>query len=212
VTERLGLIVADSSPLITLGAAGALDCLLLPGVPVFIPDMVYTEVTHDMARLGAGEVATWIRAHEGQVQIVPTEEYAEFEALRTINPNTRFQDRGERASLEVLRHKTAADPELQAMLLFEDSDIRRRRFVLLLPERVTAISTGDFLHELEAAGRIQSADHILDEAAARGRNVEQQRQSTAAADPAARAMLRAQLTWSGPEQEQQQEPGQSPSR
>jgi hypothetical protein len=132
--------------------------------------------------------------------------------LRTINPNTRFQDRGERASLEVLRHKTTADPELQAMLLFEDSDIRRRRFVLLLPERVTAISTGDFLHELEVAGRIQSADHILDEAAARGRNVQQQRQSTAAADPA-RAMLRAQLTWNDPqEQEQGQEPGQSPSR
>src|SRR2546430_440722 len=90
-------------------------------------------------------------------------------------PNVEARQR-ERASLEVLRHKTAADPELQAMLLFEDSDIRRRRFVLLLPERVTAISTGDFLHELEAAGRIQSADHILDEAAARGRNVEQQRQ------------------------------------
>jgi hypothetical protein len=106
---------------------------------------------------------------------VPTEAYAEFEALRTINPTTRFQDRGERAALEVLSYKTAADPELHAMLLFEDSDIRRRRFVRLLPERVTAISTGDFLQELEAAGRIQSADHILDEAAARGRNVEEQR-------------------------------------
>jgi hypothetical protein len=44
MTARLGLIVTDASPLITLGAAGALDCLLLPGVPVFIPDMVYTEV------------------------------------------------------------------------------------------------------------------------------------------------------------------------
>ena len=59
MTARLGLIVTDASPLITLGAAGALDCLLLPGVPVFIPDMVYTEVTHDMARLGASEVAMW---------------------------------------------------------------------------------------------------------------------------------------------------------
>jgi hypothetical protein len=209
VTQRLGLIVTDASPLITLGASGALDCLLLPGVPVFIPDMVYTEVTHDMARLGAGEIAAWLRAHEGQVQIVPTEVYAEFEALRAINPNTRFQDRGERAALEVLNYKTSADPELQAMLLFEDSDIRRRSFVRLLPERVTAISTGDFLHELETAGRIQSVDHILDEAATRGRNVEQQRQPTAAADPA-RAMLREQLTWSGPPDEQEPEP--SPSR
>jgi hypothetical protein len=175
-----------------LGAAGSLDCLLLPGVPVFIPDMVYTEVTQDLARLGAGEVVRWIQAHEGQVQIAATEVYVEYEALRVINPNTRFQDRGERAALEVLNYKTAADPELQALLLFEDTDIRRRRFVRLLPERVTAISTGDFLQELEAAGRIQSADHILDEAAARGRNVEEQRQPTAS-DPA-RTVLREQLT------------------
>ncbi len=201
MTERLGLIVTDASPLITLGAAGSLDCLLLPGVPVFIPDMVYTEVTQDMARLGAGEVARWIQAHEGQVQIAATEVYAEYEALRLINPSTRLHDRGERAALEVLNYKTAADPELEALLLFEDNDIRRRRFVRLLPERVMAISTGDFLQELEAAGRIQSADHILDEAAARGRNVEEQRQPTAS-DPA-RIALREQLTrrQSPPEQE-----------
>ncbi len=192
MTERLGLIVTDASPLITLGAAGALDCLLLPGVPVFIPDMVYTEVTRDMARLGAGEVVGWLQAHGDQVQIAATTVYAEYEALLAINPNTRFEDRGERAALEVLSYKTAADPALQALLLFEDSDIRRRSFVRLLPERVSAISTGDFLHELEAAGRIQSADHILDEAAARGRNIEQQRQPTAS-EPA-RATLREQLT------------------
>ena len=125
-----------------------------------------------MIRLSSGlaRFATWIRAHEWQVRIVPTQEYADFEALRTINPNTRFQDRGERAALEVSRHKTTADPEAQAILLFEDSDILRRRFVLLLPERVTAISTGDFVHELEAPERIQSGDHILDKAAARRRN------------------------------------------
>jgi hypothetical protein len=103
-----------------------------------------------------------------------------------------FSKISERAALEVLSYKTAADPELQALLFFNDSDIRRRSFVRLLPERVSAISTGDFLHELEAAGRIQSADHILDEAAARGRNVEQQRQPTAS-EPAHTA-LRDQLT------------------
>jgi hypothetical protein len=203
MTERLGLIVTDASPLITLGAAGSLDCLLLPGVPVIIPDMVYTEVTQDIARLGAGQVVRWIQAHEDQVQIAATEVYAEYEALRVINPNTRFQDRGERAALEVLSYKTAADPELQALLLFEDSDIRRRSFVRLLPERVTAISTGDFLHELEAAGRIQSADHILDEAAARGRNVEEQRQPTA--NDAARTVLREQLTTRRPPPEPEPE-------
>jgi hypothetical protein len=208
VTERLGLIVTDASPLITLGAAGSLECLLLPGVPVIIPDMVYTEVTQDMARLGAGEVVRWIQAHERQVQIAATEVYAEYEALRVINQNTRFQDRGERAALEVLSYKTAVDPELQALLLFEDSDIRRRSFVRLLPERVTAISTGDFLHELEAAGRIQSADHILEGAAARGRNVEEQRQPQTASEPA-RAALREQLTRRNPAPEHEQDPDRS---
>ena len=91
--------------------------------------------------------------------------------------------------------------------MFEDTDIRRRRFVRLLPERVTAISTGDFLQELEAAGRIQSADHILDEAAARGRNVEEQRQPTAS-DPA-RTVLREQLTRRSPPPEHETEPDRS---
>jgi hypothetical protein len=76
--------------------------------------------------------------------------------------------------------------------LFEDSDIRSREFVRVLPERVTALSTGDLLHELEAAGRIQSSDAILDRAAERGRNVEAQRRPVAG-EPA-RAMLRERLS------------------
>jgi len=59
VTQRLGLIVTDASPLITLGAAGALSCLLMPGVPVLVPDMVYAEITRDMTRLGADEIVDW---------------------------------------------------------------------------------------------------------------------------------------------------------
>lgn len=80
MTQRLGLLVTDASPLITLAAGEALECLTMPGLPV------YEEVTRDLARIGA---------------------------------------------------------------------------------RAT---TGDLLHELEAAGRIQSADRILDVAAAKDRN------------------------------------------
>ncbi len=191
MTKRLGLIVTDASPLITLGAARALSCLTIPGVPVFIPDMVYAEVTRDTAKLGAEEVVEWIRVNLGQVQIVPTLIYAEFEAVRGVNPNTRFRGRGEQAALEVLSYEIVADPDLRALLLFEDNDIRSREFVRLLPERVTALSTGDFLQELENAGKIQSSEHILDEAAARGRNVEEQRRPIAS--ETARALLREQL-------------------
>jgi hypothetical protein len=204
VTERLGLIVTDGSPLVTLGAAGALDCLLMPAVPAFIPDMVHTEAAHDMARLGAGEVATWIRAHEGQVRTVPTEVYAEFEALRAINPNTRFQDRGERAALEVLNYKIAADPDLQAMLLFEDIDIHRRRFVHLLPERVRAISTGDFF-----AGTGSGGPHPISRSySRRSRGARAQCRTAAAADDRGRTGPRhaARANWPSAEPEPEPAP------
>jgi hypothetical protein len=77
----------------------------------------------------------------------------------------------------------------EALLLFEDSDIARRQAII--DERVSLITTGDFLRELETAGLIQSADYILDRAAERGRNVERQRQ--AGSDASTRVRLRQQL-------------------
>lgn len=182
------LIVTDASPLITLAAADALDCLTMPGLRVLIPDMVYAEVTRDLARLGAAGIVAWVRARADQVTIAPTEVFSEFQALQTLQADIRSGGRGEQAALEVLSAEIAANPDLQAVLLFEDNDIRSRSFVRLLPERVSPVSTGEFLAELEAAGRIQSADHILDEAAARGRNVEHQR--GADPDPELRDRLR----------------------
>lgn len=56
MTRRLGLLVTDASPLITLAAAEALDCLTIPGLRVLIPDMVYFEVTQDLAKTGAEDI------------------------------------------------------------------------------------------------------------------------------------------------------------
>jgi len=195
MTRRLGLIVTDASPLITLAAAEALECLTMPGLPVVIPDMVYFEVTQDFAKLGVGEIVDWARKHHGQVEIVPTTVFAEFQALRATNPRTRSKGRGEQAALEVLNAAIADDRDIEAVLFFEDSDVRKRRFVRGLPERVTALSTGDLLHELEAAGRIQSSDRILDLAAAKDRNVTAQREPQG--DEEARALLREHLTRRG---------------
>lgn len=189
--RRLGLIVTDVSPLITLAAGDALDCLTLPGVPVVIPDMVYLDVTRDAARLGATEVVLWARRHRGQVEIAPTEVFAEFQALQTVSPRARFRGRGEQAALEVLNSAVADDPNLEAVLIYEDNDLRKRRFVRGLPPGVMALSTGDLLYELEAAGRIQSAAHILDVAAGTGRNVQAIRNPSA--DEQARFLLRTRL-------------------
>ena len=87
------------------------------------------------------------------------------------------------------------------MLLFEDSDIGHRRAVI--DERVGVISTGDFLRELETAGLIQSADYVLDQAAAKGRNVERQRRRHDEDDPITRERLREQLTRRDPPEPKQ---------
>ena len=76
-------------------------------------------------------------------------------------------------------------------MLFEDTDVERRRAIV--DQRVGLISTGDFLRELEAAGLIQSTDHILDQAAAQGRNVERQR----AANEMARRANDCAANWRG---------------
>ena len=38
---NLSLIVTDSGPLITLAVAGSLDVLLLPGLPVIVPEGIH---------------------------------------------------------------------------------------------------------------------------------------------------------------------------
>ena len=191
MTRWLGLIVTDASPLITLAAGEALDCLTMPGVPIIIPDMVYFEVTQDLAKTGAEEIVKWARKHHGQIEIAPTTVFSEFQMLTAINPQTRSKGRGEQAALEVLNAAIAEDFELEAILFFEDTDIKKRRFVRGLPENVMALSTGDLLYELEAAGCIQSADHILDVAAAKSRNVHAQRKPQN--DDEARILLREHL-------------------
>ena len=195
MTRRLGLLVTDASPLITLAAADALECLTLPGLRVLIPDMVYFEVTQDLARTGAEDIVRWARRHPGQVEVILTSVFAEFQVVRAADERTRSKGRGEQSALEVLNAEIDRDPDLEAVLLYEDNDVRTRRFVRGLPERVTALSTGDLLHELEAAGLIQSSDRILDTAAAKERNVAQQRQPSS--DDGARGILRRHLDRGG---------------
>jgi hypothetical protein len=186
------LIVSDTSPLITLALADALDGLLRPGLPVSIPDAVYIEATRVRAAPGAERILDWINAHLEQVRLVPTE--IGIDQQRRLEEGRSIRAMGELAALEVLDRALRADAAIEALLLFEDSDVSRRRAIL--SERASLISTGDFLRELEAAGLIQSTDRILDDAAAQGRNVERQRR--AAGEQTTRGRLSSQLTQRSP--------------
>lgn len=182
------LIVTDTSPLLTLVLADALDVLLRPGLPVHIPDAVYVEATRVHGAPGAEQIVEWINAHLDAVRIAPTD--VGIDQQRRLAEGRSIRGLGEQAALETLDRLLRFDPTTQALLLFEDSDMRKRRAVV--EERVSLISTGDFLRELEAARLIQSVDFILDQAAARGRNVERQRRASGEND--AREELREQLS------------------
>jgi len=111
-------------------------------------------------------------------QIVPTE--VGVDQQRRLEEGRTIRALGEQAALEVLERFLSGNPDAEALLLFEDTDIARRRAIV--DDRVSLISTGDFLRELEAAHLIQSADYILEQAAKGGRNVQRQRQVTSDGD------------------------------
>lgn len=185
MSKPYSLIDTDTSPLFTLALAGSLDVLLRPGLPVRIPDVVFFEATRVHGAPGAEQIVEWINAHLDMVQIVPTD--VGIDQQRRREEGRSIRGLGEQAAVEALDRFLRSDPTAEALLLFEGSDIERRR--IIVDERVGVISTGDFLRELEAARLIQSTDFILDEAAAQGRNVERQRR--ASEDSGARAATRA---------------------
>ena len=187
MNPAFSLIVTDASPLITLALAGSLDALLRADLPVSIPDAVYIEATRVPGAPGAGQIVDWINDHLAQVRIVPTD--VGIDQQRRLEEHRTIRGLGEQAAMEALERFLRGAAESRALLLFEDSDVSKRR--ALIDERVSLITTGDFLRELEAAGYIQSADHVLDEAARNGRNVDLQRQP--GGDPDARAALARQL-------------------
>lgn len=188
MSKPYSLIVTDTSPLFTLVFAGSLDVLLRPGLPVRIPDAVYIEATRVHGAPGADEIVEWINAHLDKVTIVPTD--IGIDQQRRVEEGRSIRGLGEQAAIEALERFLQTDPTAEALLLFEDTDVEKRRAIV--DQRVGVISTGDFLRELESAGLIQSTDYILDQAAARGRNVEWQRQ--AGEDATTRERLREQLT------------------
>ena len=171
MTLPLRLIVTDTSPLITLALGGNLDLLLRPAIAIGIPDAVYVEATRVKAAGGASAIVEWLNAHRDHAQIIPTE--TGIDQLRRLEEGRSIRGLGETAALEALDRFLSSDPQARALLLFEDSDVVRRRAVV--DERIGLISTGDFLRALEAARLIQSSDHVLDMVAATGRNVERQR-------------------------------------
>lgn len=161
---KFSLIVTDSGPLITLAVAGSLDVLFLPNLPVIVPDMVRHEVIQDLSKPGAALVAEWIRLNDPhRLTVGPTEVFEEFMLLKSMNPATKTKNRGEQAAAEVLGRELEGQ-DFGAILLFEDSAVRKTNFLTRLPDGVVVTSTSELLFGLESRGLLQDAQSILDRA------------------------------------------------
>jgi hypothetical protein len=157
----LPLIITDASPLITLAVADSLDVLTLLDVQVIIPDMVYFEVTRHLDSPGASKLLEWIRINqEKKVSIRATEVFEEFKILEKAIPNIRSKHRGEQAAAELLNNYLSHNGP-GAILLFEDSDVKKAAFISQIPPNVLMMSTSEYLDGLERRNLIASADAIL---------------------------------------------------
>ena len=98
MTRPFALIVTDTSPLVTLVLADALDTLLRPGLAISIPDAVYIEATRVHGAPGAGQIVEWINAHLEQVRIVPTD--IGIDQQRRLEEGRSIRGLGEQAAIE----------------------------------------------------------------------------------------------------------------
>ena len=160
------IIVPDSSPLITLGAAKSLDALLKPGLTVRIPDGVFWEATRFVDKLGAQEIIDWAADNEHLVHVAVTREHQNIsdEVLATAR---RIPNHGERCTVELVERLAERDPPSQSILIYEDGDVTL--LTIINTDKVAVVTTAAFLDELERQQLIQSADQILDEAVEKGR-------------------------------------------
>ena len=163
------LLITDTGPLITLAAAESLDYLLIPSIPVIVPDAVIYEATINSHALGATSIAEWSQSHIEQINIVATVAFTNHVA-RLERGERRETGLGERAALEVARSTPLLAAGQTALLLTEDDRVIRGSF--FDPEdaeRILVLTTHDFLVGLERAQRINSADAVYQRAEDAGR-------------------------------------------
>ncbi len=154
------ILVMDTGPLITLAVADSLDYLLLPGLPVIIPDAVFYEATRKSVAIGAADTTEWVQTHANKISIVPTAVFLSEVTLAT-DRKVRVPDLGERAALEIIRHTPFASESEIAILLTEDDEVIRGRFIPLDERhRVVVVTTCDLLESLEEAQLINSVEAV----------------------------------------------------
>lgn len=157
--SKVVLLVADAGPLISLAKADRLDLLLALKLPVHLVDQVRYEVTRNQRLIDAVRIEKWLKDNAGQVFVFTTY-VGEAAAQRRQSGETRQPGQGEAAIAEFLNRldEVTGDPDAPALLIYEDSDIKKSTFVL--PPNIHLIATSAYLQGLERRHLIPSAQAV----------------------------------------------------
>jgi len=156
---RVVLVVPDAGPLISLGKADALAILLRLQLPIYVVDQVLFEATRDERFDDARRIGDFVSGHPEMVHVFETEVGKDAARRRAEGEAGRQKGRGEAAIAEFLaRVDEVAEADAPILLLYEDSDVRKSRFVL--PDNIHVISTRALLVGMERRGLIHSADAV----------------------------------------------------
>jgi predicted nucleic acid-binding protein len=160
VSVRVILLVPDAGPLISLAKADELRLLRVLGLPVFVVDHVLYETTRDKRLEDAVRIEAFLQENKTLVQVFETAVGKAAAKRRAGGESGRQPGQGEAAIAEFLARldELTGDPDAPVMLLYEDGDIRKSRFVL--PENVHVVSTKGLLVGMERRGLISSAEAV----------------------------------------------------
>jgi hypothetical protein len=162
------LMIPDAGPLISLAKGNALDTLLILGLPIWIVDQVYFEVTRDTGRNDAAAIRAFVENQE-LVNVFETQVGSFAAMAREKDPAVRQKGLGEAAIAEFYtRVDEVVSPLDPILILFEDSDMKRINAIV--QGNVHLLTTRAFLNGLERRGLIGSANEIWDEINSAGRS------------------------------------------
>ena len=167
---KVVLVVPDAGPLISLAKADCLDVLLLLGFPIYVVDQVLSEVTRNRQFPDALRIEEFVRDHPDAVYEFSTA-VGQAAAHRRAQGEVRQPGQGEAAIAEFLQRldEVTGDADAPVLLLFEDSDILKNRF--LIQENLHLVSTLGLLRGLEQKGVLSSAEDVWRRVVAAGRSL-----------------------------------------
>lgn len=164
--EKPDILVPDTSPLIHLSQAGALDLLHEIGGTVVIVDMVYYELTRDLEKPEAKVLAEWIAegvkpGSNHPIRLEKTEVGRVFAVARKTDPKIRMKDGGEIAIVQWLVEAIDATDQ-RTIVIYENGKVPSFIANRNLDIDIDVLTTHAFLELAERRNLVTSADNVWD--------------------------------------------------